>query len=101
MYIYLPDGNLRLTTRCVIYRTDKEKRIGCYVDAEFPGGWSQADSDNAENAMSRTGYVIAYAGCTLLWFNNLQTEIALSKPEAEYIALTQAMREVITFMVLI
>ena len=37
-------------------------------------------------------------GCTLLWFIKLQTEITLSKIEAEYISLIQAMGEVITFM---
>jgi len=33
-----------------------------------------------------------------MWLSKLQTEIALSTTEAEYIALSQAMREVIPFM---
>ena len=45
--------------------------------------------------MSRTGYLITYAGCPVVWCSKLQTEIALSTMEAEYIALSQAMREVI------
>ena len=40
-----------------------------------------------KNVMLRTGYVITYAGCKLLWCSKLQTEIALSAAEAEYIAL--------------
>ncbi len=51
--------------------------------------------------MSRTGYVICYAGCPIGWCSKLQTEIALSTAEAEYIALSQALREVIPLMMLI
>jgi hypothetical protein len=39
-----------------------------------------------------------YVGCPLTWCSKLQTEIALSTTESEYIALSQAMREVIPFM---
>ena len=45
--------------------------------------------------MSRTGYIIMYAGCPVVWCSKLQTEIALSTMEAKYIALSQAMQEVI------
>jgi hypothetical protein len=37
---------------------------------------------------SRTGYVITSASCLVLWSSKLQTEIALSTTEAEYIALS-------------
>lgn len=84
--------------RGIVYTPDKTKGIECYVDADFAGGWSQADAENPENVMSRTGYVIMYAGCPVLWCSKLQTEIALSTAEAEYIALSQAMREVIPLM---
>ena len=48
--------------------------------------------------MSRTGYAIAYAGCPIHFVSKLQTEIALSTAEAEYIALYQDLREVIPLM---
>ena len=44
------------------------------------------------------GYAISYAGCPLTWASKLQTEIALSTVEAEYIALSQSLREVICMM---
>ena len=50
--------------------------------------------------MSRTGYAIYYAVCPVLWSSKLQIEIALSTTEAEYIALSSAMRDVIPFMFL-
>ena len=48
--------------------------------------------------MSRTGYVIKYTNFPVLWCSKLQSEIALSTIEAEYIVLSQSMREVIPFM---
>ena len=48
--------------------------------------------------MSRTGYVILYANCQIIWSSKLQTEIALSTTESEYIALSQSLRDVIPLM---
>ena len=77
----------------MIYRSDCLKGIEVYVDADFAGGWDPADPMNAESIYSRTGYVICYAGCPVYWQSKLQTEIALSTAEAEYMALSQALRE--------
>ena len=74
---------------------DVKKGVQCYVDADFAGGWDKADANNPENVLSRTGYIIFYYGCPVIWCSKLQTEIALSTAEAEYIALSQATREVI------
>ena len=48
--------------------------------------------------LSRTGYIISYAGCPITWGSKLQSEIALSTTESEYIAMSTAMREVIPFL---
>ena len=80
------------------YKPDSTKGLECYVDADFAGGWSFGDHTNPECVLSRTGFVIMYAGCPITWCSKLQTEIALSTTESEYIALSQAMREVIPFM---
>ncbi|KAL7540880.1 hypothetical protein ACHAXR_010682 [Thalassiosira sp. AJA248-18] len=70
-------------------------------DADFAGGWSQAEAEDATNAMSRTGYILMYANCPIHWVSKLQTEIALSTAEAEYIALSQALRKVIHLITLL
>ena len=44
---------------------------------------------------SRTGFVVLYAGCPILWKSKIQSLTALSTTEAEYIALSAALREVI------
>ena len=57
--------------------------------------WNTQDSDNPNSVKSRTGYVIVFANCPVLWVSKLQMEIALSTMEAEYIALSQAMHDII------
>jgi len=90
------------TRKCgIIYKPDKSKGLECYVGADFAGGWSQANADNADNILSRTGYIIMYANCPILWVSRLQTEIALSTAEAEYIALSQSLRDVIPLITLL
>ena len=42
--------------------------------------------------MSRTGYIIKFANCPIVWVSKIQTEIYLSTTEAEYISLSQSMR---------
>ena len=82
----------------IIYRPDPSRSLECHVDADFTGGWSSGDHTNPESVFSRTGFVISYAGCPIYWRSKLQTEIALSTTEAEYIALSQAMKDVLPFM---
>ena len=72
-FVDLPDGNQWLTKRSVVYRTDIEKSIKCFIYENLAGGLDQEDSDNAYNVMSHMGYVITYARCTVLWCSKLQT----------------------------
>ena len=82
----------------IVYNPDTSKGLECFVDADFAGGWSQADASDADNVMSRTGMVIMYANCPIFWRSSLQTEIVLSTAEGEYIALSSALREVLPLM---
>ena len=79
-----------------------EQSFECHVDADFAGNWDRQEApDDPDTARSRSGYVITYAGCPLLWASKLQTQIALSTTEAEYIALSTALRDTIPLMELI
>lgn len=84
--------------RGIQFRPDKSKGIQCYVDTDFAGGWNKDDPNNAQSALSRTGYIVFYAGCPMLWTSRMQTEIALSTTEYEYIACSTALRDVISLM---
>ena len=70
-------------------------RVDCYVDADFAGQYQSEDHQDPTCVKSRSGYLITFLGCPLLWGSKLQTQIALSTMEAEYIALSHAMRELI------
>ena len=74
------------------------KGLECFVDADWAGNWHEDFSDDPGCANSRTGYLITYAGCPLIWASKMQSLIALSTTEAEYIALSTALREVIHLM---
>lgn len=82
----------------MIYNPDPNLGLEVYVDADFAGGWDPENASDADTLYSRTGFVIRHAGCPVLWTSKLQTEIALSTAEAEYIAMSQALRETIPLM---
>ncbi|MDA3833359.1 MAG: reverse transcriptase domain-containing protein [Spirochaetales bacterium] len=82
----------------IIMHVDKSKGIECFVDADFAGGYQKHNTKNPRDCLSRTGFVIKYAGCPIVWSSKLQTTIALSTTEAEYMALSTATREVIYLM---
>jgi hypothetical protein len=77
----------------IIYKIDLSKGLKVYVDADFAGGWSVADLEIADKVLSRTGFVICYAYCPIIWCSKLQTKIARSTAEAEYIAMSHANSE--------
>ena len=64
--------------RGMIYKPDKTKGIECFIDADFAGNWTNFDTDNPEDCLSRTGYIICIAGCPVTWTSKLQSEISLS-----------------------
>ena len=82
--------------RCgIICCPNPGKGLEVYVDADFAGAWTKETSSDPSSVYSRTGFVIKYANCPVYWQSKLQTEISLSTAEAEYIAMSQALRETI------
>ena len=79
----------------LIMQPTSDMRVDCYVDADFAGLFSVEDKQDPISVKSRTGYVIMYRGAPLHWVSKMQTQIALSTMEAEYIALSQSMRDLI------
>jgi hypothetical protein len=82
----------------LVLHPDKSRGLECYVDADWAGSWQDRSSNDPLSSHSRTGYVIKYAGCPIIWASKMQPLIALSTTEAEYIALSTALREVIAVM---
>jgi hypothetical protein len=69
--------------------------LNLHVDADFAGLGGHEDDQDPVCVKSRTGHVLTLGGRPISWSSKLQTEIALSTTEAEFIALSQAMRELI------
>ncbi|KAL7474425.1 hypothetical protein ACHAW6_000398 [Cyclotella cf. meneghiniana] len=69
---------------------------------DFSGEWNK---DFAElypsTAKSTSGWFILYANCLVIWSSKLQLQVALSTTEAEYIALSLALHDVIPIMALL
>jgi hypothetical protein len=79
----------------IIMSPTNDFSINCYVDADFAGLYGYEDDQDPVSVRSRTGYVLFIANCPLLWVSKLQTEVAASTMESEYVALSQAMRDLI------
>ena len=82
----------------LVLRPDKSRGLECFVDADWAGSWQDRSSNDPLSAHSRTGFVIMFAGCPIVWVSKMQPLISLSTTEAEYIALSSALREVIALM---
>ena len=86
---------VRTRDKGTIFTPTTDFKLDCYVDADFAGLHGRKPQDNPVSAKSRTGYVLTFCGCPLIWRSQLQSSVALSTLQAEYHALSQAMRSVI------
>ncbi|RVW15249.1 Retrovirus-related Pol polyprotein from transposon TNT 1-94 [Vitis vinifera] len=64
-----------------------ETQLQGFVDADYAG--------NIDTRKSLTGYVFTVFGGAVSWKANLQSVVALSTTEAEYMAMTEAVKEAI------
>ncbi|KAM6600577.1 hypothetical protein CsatA_020186 [Cannabis sativa] len=71
--MYSPDGN--------------ELAVNGFVDSDYAG--------DIDTRRSQSGWVFRVNCCTISWKANLQTIVALSTTEAEYISCTEAVKEAI------
>ncbi len=86
----------------VCFQPNKEKGFECYCDADFSENWTASIADvDPSTSKSHSGWVVFYAGCPIIWASKIQTKTALSTTEAEYIAMSMALWDVIPIMELI
>ena len=79
----------------ITLKPTKDLKIDCFVDADFAGLWGYEDDQDPTSVRSRSGFLFIVGGCVISWSTKLQTEIALSTMESEYIAMSMAMKELI------
>ncbi|XP_042029929.1 secreted RxLR effector protein 161-like [Salvia splendens] len=74
----------------LVYKAGAKSQDGALV------GFCDSDyAANRDNRRSQTGYVFNLYGTTISWKSGLQHVVALSTTEAEYIAMTEAVKEAI------
>ncbi len=85
----------RHTNKGLILNPSKTFNTNCYPDANFVGLWTRNNVQDPHCVRIRTGYgyVICMVNCPILWKSKMQTEIALSTMEAEYVALSASCRD--------
>ncbi len=72
----------------------------CYAEANFAGAFQREFSQqDPACATSRSGWYIMYLGYPIVWASKLQTLIALSAIEAEYIALSSVHCDIVPIAV--
>ena len=78
----------------LIMKPDNDYTLNLHVDADFAGNWdSEIAANDPATAQSRHGYVLQYCGIPILWASQLQSIIALSTTEAEYIGMSRALQD--------
>ena len=88
-YLYLTQG------QGLIFKPNLKDGFKCYVDADWARNWLKTRPNDKTGALSRTGYIITYLYCPIIWGSKMQSLVALSTTEAELIAMSTALREVI------
>jgi len=77
-------------------KISKEFKLDCYVDADYAGSYQAHPPMDPNGAKSRYGYILTLGGVPLTWKSKLLEVIVISTLEAEYHALSIAMREVLS-----
>ena len=67
----------------------------------FTGLWGHENPQDPIYENSRTGFVVTFSNCPLLWVSKLYTKIALSTLHFEYVALSHSVRALLPLISLI
>ena len=78
--------------RGMIMRPTQWFEFDLHCDADYCGLYKQEDDYDSTSVKSRSGYVITLSGCPVVWKSQLQTCVTLSTLEAEYYALSYALK---------
>jgi hypothetical protein len=81
------------------FKPDPKKGFEYYCYVDFSGNRNREFAPvDPSTAKSRSRWIIFYAGCPVPWASKLQPQIGLSTTETKYIAMSQALRDIIPIM---
>ena len=74
----------------LLIHPNERRFFECWVDAVFSGNWRHRDAHiDLMTSKSHSGWIVRFAGAPITWASKIQTIMALSTTEAEYIALSR------------
>lgn len=76
-------------------KIDGKLDLDLYVDADFCGLFNVEKPEDPNSVRSRSGYIIKLSNCPLTWKSQLQNSITCSTLEAEYNALSIALKSLL------
>ena len=79
----------------MIIRITGSLTLDLFVDADFLGLFKIEPFTDPNSARSRTGFIVKLSDCPLTWRSQLQSSITCSTLEAEYNALSSALKVLI------
>ena len=85
----------RTRTLGMIIRITGSLTLDLFVDADFLGLYKIEPFSDPNSARSRTGFIVKLSDCPLTWRSQLQSSITCSTLEAEYNALSSALKVLI------
>ena len=89
----------KATEKMVIYISPCENNINLWSDADFGGNWFPEEAKyDSDMARSRSGFVVSYLGCPVMWKSQLQTDISLISNDSEYIVIIKALHNTINII---
>ena len=85
-----------------IIQPDFEKGLEIFVDSDWAGNWDITNAHkDPDTAKSRYGFIIMFAGVPIFHASRLMQMITLSSTEAEYVGLSESLREAIPLINLV
>ena len=55
----------------LVFTPNVSNGIACYADADFSRAWCREYAYQVESVLSRTGYIIKFANCPIVWLSKM------------------------------
>ena len=57
----------------LVFNPSKKLVVDCYADADFEVLWGHKNPQDPISDRSRTGFVVTFANCPLMWVSKIET----------------------------
>ena len=85
----------------LVLNPSKKLVANCYAGEDFAGLWRNENYQDPNCTRSRTGFVVTFANCLLLWVSKIHIDIALSDLHSGYVSLSHSIRPLLPLKILI